>query len=97
MEANGIDDIKQKLKDIIVNDLDANINEGDIRDDISLFEDGIGLDSITIVNFIVEIEKKFHFSFGDDEVTARLFGSLNSLAGFIQSKTGEEVLLNRAK
>jgi acyl carrier protein len=89
----NIEDIKRKLKDIIVNELDSNIGEGDIRNDISLFEDGIGLDSITIVNFIVQIEKAFQFGFAEDEINVKLFSSINSLAMFIATKVKAEIPL----
>lgn len=86
METAVIDNIKSKLKEIIVEDLSVNISPDQIRDDISLYEDGIGLDSISIVNFIVTIEKKFDMKFGENEITARLFSNINSLAEFIENK-----------
>lgn len=86
METAVIDSIKSKLKEIIVEDLSVNISPDQIRDDISLYEDGIGLDSISIVNFIVTIEKKFDMKFGENEITARLFSNINSLAEFIENK-----------
>jgi len=88
METVALDHVKSELKQIIAYDLDANIDFADIRDDISLFEDGVGLDSITIVNFIVVIENKFNFSFGEDDINARLFSSLNNLAEFISYRVG---------
>lgn len=88
METIALDQVKSDLKQIIAYDLDANIGITDIRDDVSLYEDGVGLDSITIVNFIVLIENKFNFSFGEDEINAHLFSSLNNLAEFINSRVG---------
>lgn len=86
METTVKDSIKSKLKEIIIEDLNVNIAPDEIRDDISLYEDGIGLDSISIVNFIVTIEKRFDMKFGENEITARLFSNINSLAEFIENK-----------
>jgi len=86
METIVLDPIKSKLKEIIAYDLDVNISMDEIRDDISLYEDGVGLDSITIVNFIVLIEEKFDFKFGDNEINASLFSCLNNLAEFINAR-----------
>jgi acyl carrier protein len=78
--------IKAKLRDIISVDLDMNISRESISDTISLYEDGLGLDSISVVNLIVLIEKKFDFSFTDEELNYDLFSSLNHLATVISGK-----------
>jgi acyl carrier protein len=80
------EEVKSKLKDIIINDLDANIEAGQVLDDISLYEDGVGLDSISIVNLIVMLEKKFGFTFEENELNATMFGSINNLTDFIYKK-----------
>jgi len=82
----SLDDIKTALKSIISNDLDANIPVDSIKEDVSLYEDGLGLDSISIVKFVVAIEKKFQVSFGEAEITADNFSTLNSLALFLANK-----------
>jgi acyl carrier protein len=82
----SLDDIKATLKGIISNDLDANISFESINEGISLYEDGLGLDSISIVKFVVAIEKKFQVSFGETEITAENFSTLNSLAFFLANK-----------
>lgn len=87
MNATIENQIKSTLKEIISHDLELNIEKEDIEDHVSLNEEGIGLDSISIINFIVKIEKKFGFSFSEEEISIELFSSLNSLAAFISSKT----------
>ena len=89
MEILQLETVKDKLKEIIANDLDADIKIEDIRDDVSLYEDGIGLDSITIVNFIVIIENRLHVNFEGDEINARLFGSINNIAELVASKLAQ--------
>jgi len=86
MQHLNADQIKGMVKDIILHELDSNISEEDIRDDISLYDDGLGLDSIAIINFIVLVEKKFDISFDETEINAQLFSSINSVVAFLQAK-----------
>jgi acyl carrier protein len=78
--------IVNQLKDIIAHQLDVNLNLDEIDEHISLFEDGLGLDSIAIVDLIVSIEKNFSLTIADDELNADLFKSLTTLADFIRRK-----------
>ncbi len=84
------EEIKAKLKEIIVNDLEVNIDPSDIKDHQSLYDEGLGLDSISIINFIVIIEEKFNFSFGETEIGSKLFSNIDSLTEFIDSKINAE-------
>jgi acyl carrier protein len=86
-----VDHVKLLLKKIIAEDLDSNIEIGSIKDDVSLFDDGIGLDSISMVNLMVHVEKKFNISFDDEEVNLATFKNVNSLAQYIQSKGAAKV------
>ena len=78
--------VKDQLKQIISEDLDLNIDKNEIRTDISLYEDGVGLDSISIVNFIVSIEEKFSINFNENEMNTQLFSSIDNLAELIATK-----------
>jgi acyl carrier protein len=91
MTALTSESIKLKIKEIILNELDANINSSDITDDISLYDDGLGLDSISIINLIVLVEKKFGISFEENEISSTLFGSIHNLAETIYSKLNTSV------
>jgi acyl carrier protein len=79
-------EIIAKLKDLIVYELDINVKREDLSDDSPLLEGGIGLDSISIVNLIVLIEKNFNIRFQDEEITMDLFSDLDTLSSFIESK-----------
>lgn len=79
-------EIISKLKDLIVYELDINVKREELSDDSPLLEGGIGLDSISIVNLIVLVEKNFNIRFQDEEITMDLFSDLNTLSSFIESK-----------
>lgn len=81
------EEIIEQLKQIIASELDVNVKAADIQAEASLFEGGIGLDSIMIVEFIALIEKRFAFQFADSELNLEPFRSLQTLAQFIAAKS----------
>ena len=86
MEEHNIHAVKLKRKEIVLNDLDVNIESQQIDDTVSLYDDGIGLDSIAIINFIVLVEERFNISFDENEISARVFSNIQSLGEFILTK-----------
>jgi len=75
-----------KLKEIIANELDINLTIEEIDENTSLFEDGLGFDSIATVEMISLVEKHFDVQFEDSELSPEYFGNLNILSQFIISK-----------
>lgn len=88
--------ITERLKDIIVNDLDIKANRDILDDNINLLESGVGLDSVSVMEFISIIEEKFGFEFSDDELSLEPFESLTTLTAFITKKTSEANTLEPA-
>ncbi|MEM9540467.1 MAG: acyl carrier protein [Cyanobacteria bacterium P01_E01_bin.42] len=81
-----IDTTIDKLKTIIADDLDVNLKKDDIDEDASLFEGGLGLDSIVIVELISLIEENFEIEFSDLELNPEYFSNLKVLAEFVSQK-----------
>jgi len=81
--------ITERLKDIIVGELDINASRDTLQDDVSLLENGVGLDSVSVMEFISIIEEKFGFEFSDDELSMEPFESLKTLSDFIAQRTTE--------
>ena len=79
-------ELVSQLKTIIADDLDVNLTVEEIDDNVSLFEEGLGFDSIAIVEFIFAIEKHFDIEFDDSELDTQYFSSLQILADLISSK-----------
>jgi acyl carrier protein len=81
-----MDIIIEQLKTIIAERLDTNIKREEITPDVSLLEDGLGLDSIMVVELVSSIEEHFSFQFEEDELDLRLLTNLRTLATFVASK-----------
>lgn len=78
--------IINKLKNIIADELDVNLKKAQIDDHASLWEDGIGLDSVTLMEFISLIEARFSVQFLDEELDFEQFKNLACLADVINHK-----------
>lgn len=86
-----IEQIIDQLKDMIANTLDLNISREDVTPDAALFEEGLGLDSIAIVELITLIEDNFDFEFDEEHLNLEAFHDVQTLAKFIAEQTGEAV------
>jgi acyl carrier protein len=78
--------IINELKKIIAEELDVNLTAEEIDENVSLFEEGLGFDSIAIVELISSIEERFKIEFTDSELNPEHFSNLTVLADFIRSK-----------
>ena len=83
-------DAIDRLKQIIAQELDVNLGVEEIDEDASLFEEGIGLDSMAVMDFILLIEGRFGFEFSESELDVELFRSLRVLANFIATKVDND-------
>ena len=84
-------EIKQKLKEIIINDLKLpGVKLEDIRDESALFGEGLGLDSLDAVELVVLVKKYFGVQIKDMDEGKEALRTINSLADFIQARRETE-------
>lgn len=75
-----------EIKEIIVEALNLeDISPADIDDNAPLFGEGIGLDSIDILELIVEIERRFSVRITDKDKAVEIFSSVSSLSEYVES------------
>lgn len=79
--------LKENLKVQIIEQLNLeDLAPADIVDDAPLFgDDGLGLDSIDALEFIVLLDSEYGIKIEDPAGAREIFHSLNSLAAFIES------------
>ncbi len=77
--------LKPRIKEVIVKSLRLELRPADIGDDVPLFGEGLGLDSIDALELVLEIERTFGAAITDDQLGKRVLRSVNSIAEFIVS------------
>jgi acyl carrier protein len=76
-----------EVAEIIVTALNLEISPDEIDADASLFGDGLGLDSIDILEIALVISKRYGIQLrADSDDNTRIFRSLRSLTGYIASQ-----------
>jgi acyl carrier protein len=84
------DGIRANLKKLIVTTLNLDgLTPESIGDDEPLFGSGLGLDSVDALELVVALEKEYGISIASHEVDKSVFGSLASLAGFVERRLAE--------
>ena len=83
------DDIRRELKAFILREFLPGDGPSGLTDETPLFTDGI-LDSISILQFIVFIEKKFGIKMRGDDVTRGSLNTIISASQLIRSKAEQQ-------
>ncbi|MCB9741383.1 MAG: acyl carrier protein [Alphaproteobacteria bacterium] len=80
------DAVEQELARILAEELDLKIERARITPTAPLFEGGLGLDSIALVELIGLVEENFNVFFEDDELTMETFQDLRTLAKLVRAR-----------
>lgn len=76
--------LQTEVAELIVSALNLDVKPGEIDPDAPLYGEGLGLDSIDILEVALEISKRYGFQLrADNEDNARIFKSLRSLTDHI--------------
>lgn len=78
---------EQELAQLIVESLNLDgVSPGEIDPEARLFGEGLGLDSLDMLELSMSVEQKYGVKLrSDDPDNAKIFGSLRSLSQHIQS------------
>ena len=77
----------REIAGLIVSALNLDVTEADIDPKAPLYREGLGLDSIDILEVALVISKRYGFKLKDDDKdNVRIFGSLESLAAHVAER-----------
>jgi acyl carrier protein len=77
--------LKGEIKQAIVRSLRLPIAPESIENGVSLFGDGLGLDSIDVLELVLEIERTFGVSITDEQTGNKVLRSVDSIAAYIMA------------
>jgi len=77
--------LKQQIKDMIVERLFLDADPNEIEDDENLMEN-YEIDSVNLFEIVVGLEEEFEISFEDEDFSVDLFATVNNLAEYVEQK-----------
>ncbi len=81
------DALLPEVAELIVAALNLEVAPGEIEADAPLFGEGLGLDSIDVLEIALVISKRYGFQLrSDNEDNVRIFSSLRTLAAHIAAR-----------
>ena len=85
--ANGHDALQREIAGLIVKALNLEISAEEIDPAAPLYKEGLGLDSIDILEVALVVSKRYGFKLKeDDQDNVRVFASLESLAAHVAER-----------
>jgi acyl carrier protein len=77
-----------QVKEAIVRCLRLPLAPQDIADDVPLFGDGLGLDSIDALELVLELERLFGVKISDEQLGRRVLRSVSTIVELIEQSKG---------
>ena len=82
--------LEDRVKVAIVRCLRMPIAPADIQNDMPLFGDGLGLDSIDALEIVLELQRSFGVVVSDEQMGQRVLRSVRTISEFIVASRGVE-------
>ena len=83
------DALRNEIKQAIVRSLRLPMQPDEIGDSLPLFGEGLGLDSIDVLELVLEIERTFGVTIADQDTGMRVLRSVDTIAAFIEASRKE--------
>lgn len=81
------DTLRKEIKEAIVRALRLPMSPDEIQDDVPLFgPDGLGLDSIDVLELVLELERSFGVKITDEATGAKVLRSVDVIAAYIEAQ-----------
>jgi acyl carrier protein len=79
-----VDDIKKRLREVLVESLDLKIDPGSIPETNLVAE--LGLDSINTIEYLIWVESAFSIEIADEDLSIDLIDDLSKLAAYVHAR-----------
>jgi acyl carrier protein len=81
--------LASQVKEAIARSLKLPMAPEDIADDIPLFGEGLGLDSIDVLELVLELERTFNVKITDEQLGRRALRSVRTIVELIEQTRGQ--------
>jgi acyl carrier protein len=82
--ATESDSFNTEIKEAIIRSLRLPLTVADIGDSTPLFGEGLGLDSIDVLELVLELERSFGVTIEDEQTGMAVLRSVETIAAFIK-------------
>jgi acyl carrier protein len=80
--------LRTRIKEVLVQSLRLPFPATQIADDVRLFGEGLGLDSIDALELVLALERTFGVTIGDEQTAKRVLQSVNAIAEYVEECRG---------
>jgi acyl carrier protein len=79
------DTLHAEIKEALVRSLRLPMQPDEIGDNMQLFGEGLGLDSIDVLELVLELERSFGVTIADQDTGTRVLRSVDTIAAFVEA------------
>jgi acyl carrier protein len=83
-------DLKIEIKQAIIRSLRLPIKIDELGDSTPLFGEGLGLDSIDVLELVLELERSFGVSIADEQTGIKVLRSVDTIAEFVARERAQK-------
>ena len=77
-------ELKTRVRQLLVDNLMLQVKPEEIADDLPLFGEGLGLDSVDALQLVVALDKTFGLKIQDAEMAKGVLKNINSIVSAIE-------------
>jgi acyl carrier protein len=89
MNLSSRENTKDRIKRVIIRDLQLNLSEDEIRS-IKKLDDLFGMDSVAVIELIIGLEKEFNIAIQEEHLDYQILRDMDTLADFINKLVSVE-------
>ena len=80
-------ELKTRVRQLLVDNLMLQVKPEEIADDLPLFGEGLGLDSVDALQLVVALDKTFGLKIQDAEMAKGVLKNINSIVSAIEQNS----------
>ena len=80
---HSTDELKARVRQLLVENLMLQVQPEEITDNLALFGEGLGLDSVDALQLVVALDKQFGLKIKDAEMAKQVLQNVNTIAAAI--------------